>query len=133
MKSDCYCTSVRAASRKMTAIYDEALQPAGINVAQLALLRRLSDATALSIDELARTVELERSTVARNIRVLAKQDLVQIGESEKDRRAATILLTAHGVDTRRRAGIFWDQAQLQFEESIGADNARALRALLQST
>lgn len=132
MKSDCYSTSIRSATRKITAMYDAALQPAGVNVAQLALLRRLSDTTALSVEELARAAELERSTVTRNVRVLEKQGLVQIGESEKDRRTVTILLTPRGVDTLRLSGPLWDAAQRRFEEQIGAENAKALRSLLQA-
>lgn len=132
MKSDCYSTSIRSATRKITAMYDEALQPAGVNIAQLALLRRLSDSTALSVEELARAAELERSTVTRNVRVLEKQGLVEIGESEKDRRAATILLTPGGVETLRRSEPLWNEAQRRFEEQIGAENAKALRSLLQA-
>jgi DNA-binding MarR family transcriptional regulator len=113
-------------------MYDAALQPAGVNIAQLALLRRLSDTTALSVEELARAAELERSTVTRNVRVLEKQGLVEIGESEKDRRTVTILLTPRGVETLRRSEPLWDEAQRRFEEQIGADNAKALRSLLQA-
>lgn len=130
MKSDCYSTSIRSATRKITAMYDAALQPAGVNIAQLALLRRLSDTTALSVEELARAAELERSTVTRNVRVLEKQGLVQIGESEKDRRTVNILLTPRGVDTLRLSGPLWDAAQRRFEEQIGMENAKALRSLL---
>ncbi|MCB5275403.1 hypothetical protein BJG92_02951 [Arthrobacter sp. SO5] len=130
MKSDCYSTSIRSATRKITAMYDAALQPAGVNIAQLALLRRLSDTTALSVEELARAAELERSTVTRNVRVLEKQGLVQIGESEKDRRTVNILLTPRGVDTLRLSGPLWDAAQRRFEEQIGVENAKALRSLL---
>ena len=130
MKTECYSTTIRAAARKVTGLYDAALEPAGINIAQLALLRRLSDETALSVEDLARSAELERSTATRNVRVLEKQGLVSIGKSDTDRRAVSILLTPHGVATRRRSEPLWEDAQRQFEAKIGVDGAQALRSLL---
>ena len=132
MKTDCYSTTLRTATRKVTGLYDAALKPAGINIAQLALLRRLSDETALSVEDLARSAELERSTATRNVRVLEKQGLVSVGKSDTDRRAVTILLTPHGVDTRHRSEPLWEQAQRQFEANVGVDAARALRSLLRA-
>lgn len=110
-------------------MYDDALAPAGVTIAQLALLRRLSDEVPVSVEGLARSAELERSTVARNIRVLQKQGLVQLGESTTDRRAAAIQLTAEGVETRQRCEPLWDKAQRRFEEQFGFENAAALRDL----
>ena len=132
MKTDCYSTTIRSATRKVTGMYDAALKPAGINIAQLALLRRLSDETALSVEDLAQSAELERSTAARNVRLLEKQGLVSIGKSDSDRRAVTILLTPHGVETRHRSEPLWEQAQRDFEAKVGVDAANALRSLLQA-
>jgi DNA-binding MarR family transcriptional regulator len=132
MMSDCYSTTIRAATRKITGMYDAALAPAGVTIAQLALLRRLSDETPLSVEDLARAAELERSTATRNVRVLEKEGLVTIGKSETDRRAVTILLTPHGVDARRQSEPLWDEAQRQFEEKMGLEAANALRSLLQT-
>ncbi len=132
METDCYCTTARAATRKMTAMYDAALVPAGVNVAQFGLLRRLSVATALSVAELAQAAELERSTVTRNARVLQRRGLVDIGESETDRRTATIVLTPEGVHTLRRGEPLWEEAQSRFEAQVGAGDAQALRSLLRT-
>ncbi len=130
--TECYSTTIRAATRKITGMYDAALEPAGVTIAQLALLRRLSDEIALSVEDLARTAELERSSAARNVRVLEKQGLVSIGKSETDRRAATILLTPHGVHVRRECAPLWEKAQRQFEEKMGSEAATALRSLLRA-
>lgn len=132
MKTDCYSTTIRTATRKVTGMYDAALKPVGINIAQLALLRRLSEETALSVEDLAQSAELERSTATRNVRVLEKQGLVSVGKSDTDRRAVSILLTPHGVDTRHRSAPLWEDAQRQFEAKVGLDAARALRSLLRA-
>jgi DNA-binding MarR family transcriptional regulator len=129
MQSECYSTTMRSTTRKITAMYDAALAPAGITIAQLALLRRLSNQTPISVEGLARSAELERSTVARNIRVLQKQGLVTLAESTTDRRAVAILLTSAGLDARQRCDPLWDEAQDRFETQFGADRAEALRDL----
>ena len=134
MKTDCYCTSLRAATRKMTALYDAALEPAGINVAQWGLLRRLDTAQPdpVSIQTLAERAELERSTVARNVRVLEKLGLLRVGESRQDRRFATIALTAAGRATLEHGAPLWEAAQSQVEEMLGDTVAQELRSVLLS-
>jgi DNA-binding MarR family transcriptional regulator len=129
MRSECYSTTIRSTTRKITAMYDAALAPAGVTIAQLALLRRLSDETPTSVDGIARSAELERSTAARNVRLLEKQGLVTLGVSDTDRRAAAIVLTAHGVAVRAQCEPLWDEAQRTIEDLFGAKRAAALREL----
>ena len=50
----CYCAALRIATRKTTAIYDEALAPAGIGLAQFSLLRKIERGGRLSLSELGR-------------------------------------------------------------------------------
>jgi DNA-binding MarR family transcriptional regulator len=134
MDTECYCTSIRRATRKITELYDAALEPVGINVAQFGLLRRLDRfrAEPLSIQELAERSELERSTVARNVRVLEKRRFVELGWSDEDRRASTILLSAKGLDALERGDPLWHSAQREVEEMLGQQTARKLRSLLLS-
>ena len=134
MKTDCYCTSLRAATRKVTALYDAALEPAGVNVAQWGLLRKLDTTPPdpVSIQTLAERAELERSTVARNVRVLEKLGLVRLGESRQDRRSATIALTAGGRATLENGAPLWEAAQSQVEEMLGGTVAHELRSVLLS-
>jgi DNA-binding MarR family transcriptional regulator len=127
--SECYSTTIRATARKVTALYDSALSATGVTIAQLALLRRLDEDVPLSVDELARSSDLERSTVARNVKVLEKQGLVELGKSTIDRRAAAILLTPEGADRRRACEPLWDAAQLEFEQRFGTERAETLREL----
>ena len=98
MKPVCYCSSLRAAARKTTALYDSALAPVGINVAQFALLRRIERAQPVSLTELGRLADLDRSTVGRNVKVLERLGLVRLASAE-DQREAPVTLTRR----RRRA------------------------------
>ena len=41
MAGECICAALRVAARKMTARYDAALEPIGVNLAQFSLLRNI--------------------------------------------------------------------------------------------
>ena len=88
MKTPCYCLALRAAARKATALYDEALAPAGLNLAQYGLMRRIERAGAVSLTELGRMAELDRSTVGRNVKVLERLLLVRLSPAKDQREAA---------------------------------------------
>ncbi|TBW40645.1 MarR family transcriptional regulator [Siculibacillus lacustris] len=127
--SDCYCAALRTAARRSTAIYDEALVPVGINIAQFALMRKIARAGAPSLTELAAIADLDRSTIGRNVRVLERMGLVEIATGA-DQREATVTLAAAGHDTLRRALPLWQGAQDRIETALGGVSIDALRTLL---
>ena len=98
MSTSCYCNELRKASRRLTAVYDEALAPAGVNLAQYSLLRNIGRKAPVSLTELGQITELDRSTVGRNARVLERMGLVAFSSGE-DQRETMLSLTAHGLDT----------------------------------
>jgi DNA-binding MarR family transcriptional regulator len=115
----------------MTALYDAALGPAGIGLAQYSLMRRIQSARAVSLTELAHLAELDRSTVGRNVRVLERLGLVSETAAE-DQRETTVTLTEVGVETLRRARPLWDDAQRRVEAALGEAGAETLRTLAES-
>ena len=128
MGSPCYCSSLRAAARKATALYDARLAPAGLNIAQFALLRKIERAQSVSLTELGRLAALDRSTVGRNVKVLERLGFVVTAEAE-DQREAAVALAPAGAEALRRAAPLWKGAQDHIEGALGADGANALRAL----
>ena len=129
--TQCYCTSLRAAARRVTSAYDDALAPAGVNAAQFALLRKLGESSPLPIKQLADKTDLERSTVARNVRVLQRHGLVDLGSLAADRRATVISLSDRGQQALAEGEALWDEAQRAFEGRLGVQHAAALRRTLQ--
>ena len=79
MKIPCYCAALRVAARKTTALYDEELAAVGINLAQYSLLRQIERAGTVSLTELGRLAELDRSTVGRNVKALQGLGFVGLG------------------------------------------------------
>lgn len=124
----CICIALRKSSRKLTAFYDAALEPTGVNIAQFSLLRKLRRHGTLSLTALGELVELDRSTLGRNLRVLEKMGLVQLGQG-KDQRESVASLTAEGRDTLSRGDPLWDRAQADIAGRIGMDGVEKLLAL----
>lgn len=131
LTSDCYCVILRGISRRITALYDEALAPVGISVAQFALLRRIRRAQPVSLTELARLSDLDRSTVGRNVRVLERDGHVR-SVAARDQREQALELTPAGEKVLVDGAPFWDAAQARVEELIGPAGGETLRALLRA-
>lgn len=89
------------------------------------LLRRIDAAKCVSITELATIVGLDRSTLGRNLRVLEKQSLIEIGTGE-DGRARPVSLTQTGHEKLQEALPLWQKAQRELAEIVGADTLAVL-------
>lgn len=129
MSSPCLCQTLRKAARRVTSAYDDALSPAGINLAQFSLLRHISRLQPLSLSELGRVVELDRSTIGRNIKVLEKQGMTE-GVALADHREAGVQLTQAGRHTLQKAEGMWTTIQSQFEQQLGTTEFHRLKDLL---
>lgn len=127
--SDCYCILLRTASRKVTALYDAALAPFGVTLAQFSLMRRIRRGEPVSITDLAQRAELDRSTVGRNLKPLERLGLVQHVTS-LDQREASVALTEAGHALLKQADPVWHQVQVDLETRLGAADAGQLTRLL---
>ena len=125
----CICVAVRKASRRLTAVYDEALAPQGINLAQFSLLKNIKKHGPLSLTRLGEIVELDRSTLGRNVRVLERMGLVTLAPGA-DQREASVTLSADGLSTLARSLPLWENVQADIHSKIGAQGAAQLEALL---
>ena len=125
----CICIAVRKAGRRLTARYDAALAPAGINLAQFSLLRTIDRHGPLSLTHLSELTELDRSTLGRNVRVLERLGLVQL-ETGADQREARVQLSDDGEAALDRAMPLWRAAQTRINDKLGPGRAAELTALL---
>jgi DNA-binding MarR family transcriptional regulator len=113
----------------VTATYDEALVPSGVNTAQFSLLRKIVAAKAMTITELGRQSELDRSTTGRNVRVLERMGLVATRRGV-DRREAAVSVTEQGIRALEQSTPLWNAAQSRMEAALGASAAGELRTTL---
>jgi DNA-binding MarR family transcriptional regulator len=96
------------------------------------MMRVIVSMEPVSVTDLANYVELDRSTVGRNGRVLERMELVKMSSQGVDQREARLSLTEKGHQVVRRGLPLWDSVQLGVEERLGPEKARQLRRLLAS-
>lgn len=125
----CHCILLRKAARKVSSYYDEALAPLGVNIGQFSLLRNINRMAPVSLTALGAAVELDRSTVGRNTKVLEKMDLVQSAPGE-DHREMMLTLTPAGHALLTKGAPLWDGVQDEIEARLGPDNTQHLKDLL---
>src|SRR5260370_8004951 len=78
----CACANIRRTDRVITQIYDEMLAPSGLNAPQFSLLATLAEAAPVTIHRLAQIMDIDRTTLTRNLDGLTKQHLVRNEEGE---------------------------------------------------
>src|SRR5258705_10545011 len=126
----CNCAALRQAARRVTKIYDDALAPSGLGVNQFSILARLSLVGPSTIQDLARLLVMDRSTLGHLLRPLEKRGLATLKISDQDRRSRILALTPAGEAAVARARPLWAAAQRRFEGTFGKEAAVELRAVL---
>jgi DNA-binding MarR family transcriptional regulator len=121
----CACTNIRRTDRVITQFYDEMLAPSGLNAPQFGLLATLAEAAPVTIHRLAQIMDIDRTTLTRNLEVLTKQHLVRNEEGE-DRRMRLVQLSQEGEQALRRAWPLWQEAQARIERALGPERLDVL-------
>ncbi|MFI8244132.1 MarR family winged helix-turn-helix transcriptional regulator [Streptomyces sp. NPDC085866] len=127
----CNNLALRKAARYLGATYDKALAPTGLRATQFSILQHLSNHDEITITSLAETIAMDRTTLASNLKPLAREGLVTVETSATDRRARIVTITPDGVARMEAALPHWRTAQAQFEDNFGAERAAQLRAILE--
>ena|ERR1700736_2987956 len=130
--SPCNATAMRKASRRLTQLYDDALEPCGLRSTQFAILTAL-DRRSLeppTMRELADALVMDRSALGHNLRPLERDRLIALEESEEDRRRRHVVMTPRGKAKFKEAKRLWQTAQDRFYEVFGQSRARDLRVTL---
>jgi DNA-binding MarR family transcriptional regulator len=122
----CNCLALRQAARHISQIYDSYLAPEGLRTTQYSILATLNRLGPLSINELAKSMVMDRTTLGRAIRPLERDRLLTIGGGE-DGRTRSLRLTATGKARLKK----WREAQKDFEMTFGVRDAAELRNVLQ--
>ena len=126
----CNCGALRQAARRVTRFYDEALAPTGLGVNQFSILARLSLVGPSAIQDLARLLVMDRSTLGHLLRPLEKRGFVKLEVSEQDRRSRMVALTQAGKAAAAKARPRWAAAQRRFESTFGKEAALDFRTVL---
>jgi DNA-binding MarR family transcriptional regulator len=127
-QSSCVCVNLRRAARAVSQIYDDALAPSGIKITQFSLLRGVQRNEPVAISVLADELDLDRTTMARNLAPLERDGLVTLAAGE-DQRVTEVRLTAKGSAVVARAYPLWEQAQAEIARRLAPGRVDQLREI----
>ncbi|MFE9691294.1 MarR family winged helix-turn-helix transcriptional regulator [Micromonospora sp. NPDC005806] len=128
----CNNLALRKAARYLGATYDKALASSGLRATQFSILQKLSAHGDMTISSLADMIAMDRTTMASNLKPLAREGLVTVEPSAADRRARIVSITPDGLSRMKAAFPLWEAMQTRFEEKFGAGAAARLRASLEA-
>jgi DNA-binding MarR family transcriptional regulator len=128
----CTCYRLRQAARLVSRTYDQFLAPCGISIGQFGMLVTLTAMEGESISKLAETLQMERTTLTRNLLPLQKLGYVAI-EPGPDKRARALRLTETGKAALVAAQPLWQVAQRSLEHQLGKAEVKSLNAALEDT
>ena len=114
----CSAGQLLRAARVLTRHYDDALRPVGITITQFGLLKVIQRLEPESISDIAQALDIDRTTLSRNLKPLEKAGLVFRG-SEGESRRRRVLLTTLGVAKLEEAQPFGQAAQDRVEDVLG--------------
>jgi DNA-binding MarR family transcriptional regulator len=100
-----------------------------LKITQFSVLRELALQSPLSISELAHRLDLDRTTMGRNLRVLAQDDFVSFAPGQ-DRREHTVQMTDKGSQAFAAACPLWEKAQNTITNTLGQEQINAFMNLL---
>jgi DNA-binding MarR family transcriptional regulator len=125
------CTNLklRQASRLVTRHYEAFVVTTGLKITQYSLLSYVVKLGPLRAGELAAAMQLDASTLTRNLRPLLERGWVQVHAGD-DARSRVIEATDAGRALRAQAQKAWKRAQLALNQRLGTAQVAALHLLL---
>jgi DNA-binding MarR family transcriptional regulator len=127
--NECICINLRRATQMVTQYYDGLLAPSGLKLTQFSLLHLIRLREPVSITELARVTGLDRTTMGKNLQLIARSDLISLSAGE-DRRERIAQLTSKGRQALTTAYPLWKNAQATMTATLGEKHLGTFMSLL---
>jgi DNA-binding MarR family transcriptional regulator len=130
-KSVCNCTALRKATRRVSQLYDSALEPCGLRSTQRTILIQIARSGTPPLGELAEALVMDRGALTHNLKPLQRDGFVKISVDPLDRRNRLVALTAKGWAKLAESDALWARAQRGFETGFGTAKSASLRKALE--
>jgi DNA-binding MarR family transcriptional regulator len=131
-KSLCNCTALRKATRRVSQLFDSALEPCGLRITQRSILMQIArSGSPPPLGELAEALVMDRGALTHTLKPLVRDRLVEIRIDPEDRRNRLVALTAAGRKKIEESTALWKRAQQGFETAFGVAKSAALREALE--
>jgi len=125
---DCLAVRTRLISRALTSLYDGALAGHGVTIAQLNLLAAVGKAGPCPPSALGEVLQLERSTVSRNLNLLLGHGWIQAVSADA-KGIREVALTKAGQSKIESVLPIWRQCQKQAADLLGAGGTGAIQEI----
>ena len=119
----CICISLRKAANHISKLYDHELSALDIKITQYSTLKNIQDLGNPTVHELSRKLDLERTTVLRNLDKLKKVDLISYKKNDVNK-IKVISLTVNGTKKLNDAEVIWKKSQQKFLNAFGLNNKK---------
>ena len=106
----CAGMNIRMAARRITRFLEARMGATDLSIAQFGLMTHIAAAGDDTIGALAERLDLDQSTLSRNLRGLERAGLVEIAVVEKDLRRRAVWLTEAGARCLEAAIPVWRRA-----------------------
>lgn len=113
----CLALRIRRMDRALSRIYDGALRPHGVTIAQLGLLTATTLSGPVRPSRLGEILDLDRSTVSRNIALMLRRGWI-LATPAPDGRSKLLTLTRRGEDLLTKALPAWRRSQRHAREFL---------------
>ena len=123
LKFDCYCASLRQASRAISQKYDAALRDTGLTITQFTLLNMIAHMPRPRVNDLADALAMDQTSLSRTLRTMERDGLIAEVPGE-DKRESRWILGPQGQVRFKQALPAWRAAQKSVEKLLGADAQR---------
>jgi DNA-binding MarR family transcriptional regulator len=127
--SGCSSFKLRQLSRRVSQHFDHIVGAAGLKTTQYSLLSHVMRLEPVRPGDLAAEMEMDASTLTRNLQPLVKLGWLTVGPGA-DARSRFVTLTDAGRDKRSEAQREWKRAQLAFNDHVGEVRVVRLHALI---
>lgn len=128
------CTNLklRQLGRMVNRHYDHHLAAVGLKSTQYALLSFVVKLGPIRPGDLARHLQMDASTLTRNLQPMVAQGWLQVGAGE-NARSRLVEATAEGIALRTAALRAWKAAQTALNHRLGVAQVAALHDLLDAS
>ena len=122
---ECVAYNLLKTARHLAAFYRKTIAPSGLQGSQFPQLLAIKLAQPVSVSRLAQTLELDRTTLSRNLKRLQDKEYIIMSTTD-DRRIRNVSLSDYGEETLQTALPLWNDAQQTIIDQFGEENRKTM-------
>ncbi len=126
MARECVGNQLRLLDRVVTSVYEEELRPLKLTPSQMIILAITTQQGRVRAVELSRLLQMDASTVSRNVERLRARGWIEEASGE-DSRSRPFQLTSGGEKVLEDAIVAWERAQAKAVDLLGKEGVTLLR------